>query len=97
MRTPSRSNWYLLGWTIIWDGTIQGNFLAEVGVVAVFLMGSLCFLLLLRGQGGGKTTFTTATIALNETQRLGQTLREKKNTVKTPRCYFQAIKETKTT
>lgn len=77
-RTPSRGSRYLLGWTIIWDGTIQGNFLTEVGVVAVFLVGSLCFLLLLRGQGGGKATFTTATIAFNETQRLGQTSREQK-------------------
>lgn len=75
---PSWSNWYLLGWTIIWYGTIQWNFLTEVGVVAVFLMGSLSFLLLLRGQGGWKPTFATSTIAFNETKWLGQTSRERK-------------------
>lgn len=75
---PSWSNWYLLGWTIIWYGTIQWNFLTEVGVVAVFLMGSLSFLLLLGGQGGWKPTFATSTIAFNETKWLGQTSRERK-------------------
>lgn len=68
---PARS--YLLGWTIIWDGTIQWNFLTEVGIIAVFLMGSLCFLLLLRGKGGRKPTFTTPTITFNEAKWLRQT------------------------
>lgn len=96
MCTPSRSNWYLLGWTIIWYGTIQWNFLTEVGVVAVLLMWSLCFLLLLRGEGGWKPTFTTSTIAFNETKWLGQTLREKKPpSLLKFITHFQAIKETK--
>jgi len=98
-RTPSRSNGHLLGWTIIWYGTIQWNFLTEVGVVAVFLMWSLCLLLLLRGQGGWKPTFTTSTIAFNETKWLGQTLREKRDiiTLKNHHWDFQAIKATKIT
>lgn len=62
-----------LAGSVVWDGPIQRDPIAEVGVIAVLLPQVFSVVLLSRGQCGRETTFTPTPKALDQAQGFGQT------------------------
>lgn len=64
---------YLLAGPVVWYGPIQGDFVTEVGIVAVLLPQVFSVALLSWQQRRREAAFTPTPEALNQAQRFGQT------------------------
>lgn len=57
-----------LAWAVVWNGSVQGDLVTEVGIVAVLLSQQFCIILFFGGQGGRKAPLTSTSKAFDQTQ-----------------------------